>query len=97
MINIQDELMGQWAEQIAQDIDKEIIESMLIEGVLEDGWTKAPVTWAQDFLKSMWSAETAEWCHKNATGDYKLLNGHWYFENAVDATAFVLYWMGRND
>ena len=94
MKNIQDELLDRWAEQIARDVDKEIIESLLIEDLLRQGWTKAPVTWAQVFLKDMWSIETAVWCGKNATGDYKLLNGNWYFEQAKDATAFVLEWMG---
>ena len=71
MTNIRDDILNHWAEQIAYDIDKEIIESMLIKGLIADGWTKAPVTWAQDFLKDMWSLETAVWCNKNATDSGK--------------------------
>lgn len=92
MTDLNNELVEIMAEQMQIEIDREIMEKLQSEMLLADGWTKVPITWAQDFLKSMWSAETAEWCHKNATGDYKLLNGNWYFEKATDATAFTLKW-----
>jgi hypothetical protein len=42
--------------------------------------------------RSTWYTDTAEWVHKNATGDYKLLKGQWLFEEPKDATMFILRW-----
>lgn len=88
--SIEDEIM----EAMSQELSREIDEGIMSTIITETGWTRAPVTWAQSFLKEMWIAETGEWCHKNATGNYKFLAGNWHFEKAEDATAFILKWMG---
>jgi hypothetical protein len=82
------------AERLAQEMAKEIDEDILSMMLTATGWTRAPVTWAQGQLRDMWTAETGAWCHNNATGNYKFLVRNWHFENAGDATAFVLTWMG---
>lgn len=90
-LSIEDEIMNHLSQEISRDIDEGIMSIM----ITETGWTRAPVTWAQSTLKDMWIAETGAWCHLHATGNYKFLAGHWHFERAEDATAFILKWMGN--
>ena len=78
-----------FAKEIQQAIDNEIMESMLDETLVkQDGWTKVNILnfpFTPDIVET-----TSAWMHMHATGDYRYLAGHWYVENAQDATAFIL-------
>jgi hypothetical protein len=84
----------QLSEEIAREIDKEIIEILMIDMLTDQGWiqTKINPAFGDRTYKSEWYAETAEWVHMNATGDYKMLQGQWLFKEPKDATMFILRW-----
>lgn len=85
------ELTDAAAKILQEEIDREILESMVGDMLDKKGWAKSPITKPWGPFNN-WAAETAEWVHLHATGDYKLVLNHWYFENAADATAFTLKW-----
>ena len=94
-MSIEDEIAATMAEQIAKEIDREIVDTIMIDVLKSEGWTGTTVNPA--FGKSIvpeidWYTETAEWIHINATGDYKLLRGQWLFKNQEDAIMFTLRW-----
>lgn len=69
--NLEEHLSGVLAAEIAREIDKKIVETLMIDVLIGEGWVdskiKAPY---RD-----WYIETAAWIHLNAVGDYKLLSG----------------------
>jgi len=87
--SIEDEVIGNVARLMQQEIDKELMESIEAEHLLGNGWRESPLRkpWGPF---SNWEAETAQWCHLHCTGDYKYVLSHWWFEHAADATAFTL-------
>jgi hypothetical protein len=86
----------QLSEEIAREIDKEIIEILMIEMLKDEGWIQTKINPAfgnnTAMFRSTWYTETAEWIHMNATGDYKMLQGQWLFKEPKDATMFILRW-----
>ena len=83
---IEDQYMEMVAREISKEIDKEIIDSIEAEYLLDLGWHQSSIT----MKNSDDVSETAMWIHQNHSGDYRYVNGHWFFENPVDLTAFVL-------
>ena len=81
------------ARLITEEIDKEILESMISVSLVKAGWTasnvKAP---AWPFDRPTWSTDTAAWCHMHCSGDYRMINGQWHFSLPEDATMFALKW-----
>ena len=69
-----------------------------IDVLKSEGWTETTINPAHNETSiayaryDEWYTKTAEWIHLNATGDYKLLRGHWIFENKEDAVMFTLKW-----
>jgi hypothetical protein len=86
----------QLSEEIAREIDKEIIEILMIEILKDKGWIQTKINPAFNnntaMYRSTWYTDTAEWIHMNATGDYKMLQGQWLFKEPKDATMFILRW-----
>lgn len=82
--------------EIAREIDKEILDTLMIDVLTSEGWIQTKINPAFDnntaMYRSTWYAETAEWIHVNATGDYKMLRGQWLFKEPKDATMFILRW-----
>jgi hypothetical protein len=93
-MNIEEEISASLAEQIAKEIDNEILDTIMISLLTKEGWTATNIGPEQSLLspKHVWYTDTAEWLHLNATGDYKLLRGKWLFERQEDAVMFVLRW-----
>ena len=88
--NVDEYLYHNAALAMANEIDKQLINNLIIVDLIEkSGWTKTNLEMTfSDFSISDISA----WIHINATGDYKLVDGYWFFEKAEDATAFTLRW-----
>lgn len=92
-----DEMLDMASKDIAKQIDKELLDTIMIDVLKDEGWTvtsmnpayEPPLTRASN---GEWYSETAEWIHLNATGDYKLLRGQWLFEKKEDAVMFTLKW-----
>jgi hypothetical protein len=103
-MGLEEELSSSLAQEIAREIDKEILDAVMIDVLTKDeGWiatTINPAFSVNDILfknykedyKADWYAKTAEWVHINATGEYKLLRGQWLFKDPKDATMFILRW-----
>jgi hypothetical protein len=91
-----DEMLDMAAKDIAKQIDKELLDTIMIDVLTKEGWAVTSMNPA--FGKGSigteidWYTETAEWIHINATGDYKLLLGQWLFEKKEDAVMFTLKW-----
>jgi hypothetical protein len=86
------------SEEIAREIDKEILETLMMDVLTSEGWIQTKVNPAFEDIGMLsgrfedWYSRTAEWIHINATGDYKLLKGQWLFKEPKDATMFILRW-----
>lgn len=97
MTDLEEEVLNSIGDQLAREIDKEIIDTIMMDTLVAKGWTATSINPAFStnnilFPKDEWYALTAEWIHLNATGDYKLLIGQWVFENRGDAVMFTLKW-----
>ena len=94
----EDEIVQSIGNQIAKEIDKELLDGVMINMLTDDGWTATTINPAFSKYGMMsipfedWYSKTAEWIHLNATGDYKLLKGQWLFERQEDAVMFTLTW-----
>ena len=86
-MSIEDDIITNIAKQMQVDIDQHIIDEIMREDVEGRGWIKT----SHD--RRTHSSEIAEWIHKNATGDYKLIHGQWWFENSCDAMHFIIRWL----
>lgn len=97
-MNITDKLLDNMAKRMADEIDREIIENITMEILIEDGWTQTnlnPPLSEYGMMKKPfedWYSITAEWCHLYVQGEYKLLRGKWLFNDPRDATMFILRW-----
>lgn len=94
-MNLQNDFLEAASKAMAEQIDKGVLDTIMIDVLKSKGWTGTPINPA--FEKSIvpeidWYTETAEWIHLNATGDYKLLRGQWLFEKKEDAVMFTLTW-----
>jgi len=94
-----DQILNEAGKQMARYIDSEVIyNNTLIEMLIKDGWTPTKVNpaFSEYGMLSVpfedWYSQTAEWVHKNAQDDYKLVKGQWLFKDPKDATMFILRW-----
>jgi len=92
-----DEFLEAAGKDIARQIDCEILDTIMIDVLKSEGWTATTMNPAfcpplTRVSNGEWYSETAEWIHLNATGDYKLLLGQWFFEKKEDAVMFTLKW-----
>ena len=96
---LEQEMLDRMAKRMADEIDREIIENITIEILMEDGWTQTnlnpPLTEYGGIMGKPfedWYSKTAEWISTYAQGEYKLIKGHWLFNDPRDATMFILRW-----
>ncbi len=92
-----DEMLDMAAKDIARQMDSELLDTIMIDILKDEGWIVATMNPAYEppltrLSNGEWYSETAEWIHLNATGDYKLLRGQWLFEKKEDAVMFTLKW-----
>jgi len=82
-----EDLEGELARVLQEEIDWEILSSVFVES----GWTKveSPHTGA---LTEVGEHEVKSWCKQNLKGHYKARGKDWLFERAEDATWFSLRW-----
>ena len=96
--NLQDDILDRMGKDIAREIDKELLDDLMIDVLKDEGWTETKVNPAFTDMGMLsgryeqWYSQTAEWIHLNAQGDYKLLKGQWLFKDPKDATLFILRW-----
>jgi len=92
-------MLDRMGKEMAQEIDKELLDDITIAILINDGWTETKVNPAFTDMGMLsgrfedWYAQTGEWVHKNAQGEYKLVKGQWLFQDPRDATMFILKWL----
>ena len=97
---LEQDMLDRIGKDIAREIDKELLDDLMIDVLTKDGWIQTKINPAftdigMNIVPSRfddWYSETAEWIHLNAQGDYKLLKGQWLFKDPRDATMFILRW-----
>lgn len=96
--NLQDDILDRMGKDIAREIDKDLLDDLMIDVLKDEGWIKTKINPAFTDMGMLsgryeqWYSQTAEWIHLNAQGDYKLLKGQWLFKDPKDATMFILRW-----
>lgn len=88
---MKDDWIDQASKHLARQIDQEIVDNIMAEKLIRDGWTRANVSMERYKITNT-IVEIAAWVHTTATADYKLVQNYWYFEHPADATAFALRW-----
>ena len=97
-MGLEEEIANDMATRIAKQIDRELLDDIMIAVLTDEGWTATTVNPAFTDMGMLsgryeeWYSQTAEWIHLNAQGDYKLVKGQWLFEDPRDATMFILRW-----
>lgn len=95
---LEQDILDQMSKEIAREIDKELLDDIMIAVLKDEGWIETKVNPAYTDMGMLsgkyeeWYSQTAEWIHLNAQGDYKLLKGQWLFKDPRDATMFILRW-----
>jgi hypothetical protein len=98
--SLQDDILDHMGKEMAREIDKELLDDLMITVLKDEGWIATKVNPAftdigMNIVPSRfddWYSQTAEWIHLNVQGDYKLLKGQWLFKDPRDATMFILRW-----
>ena len=94
-MTLQNDMAQSLADELKNHIDKEIMDGFMTDILVKEGWIKTKINPAYSGSIAPeidWYAETAEWIHVNAKGEYKLLKGQWLFKDPKDATMFILRW-----
>ena len=95
---LEQEMLDRSAKRMADEIDREIIENITMEILIEDGWTQTnlnPPLSEYGMMKKPfedWYYKTAEWIGTYAQGASRLVKGQWLFNDPRDATMFILRW-----
>jgi hypothetical protein len=97
-MSLEQDIANDLATRMAKQIDRELLDDIMIAVLTDEGWTATTVNPAYTDMGMLsgkyeeWYSKTAEWIHKNAQGDYKLVKGQWLFKDPRDATMFILRW-----
>jgi hypothetical protein len=83
-MNIQDEIMEQAGQEMAREIDREILWGML-QGL---GWTRVNLP----FKSNGHAVDIAYWVDEHIKHPFEQAGGDFIFEDQVDAVNFVLKW-----
>ena len=97
-MSLENDIAQSLADKLAKQIDKELLDDIMIAVLKDEGWIETKVNPAYTDIGMLsgkyeeWYSKTAEWIHINAQGDYKLIKGQWLFKDPRDATMFILRW-----
>ena len=85
MISIEQQLSDILAKEIANEIDREVLWSML----KESGWHRVMISRFQDNLHAV---DISIWLEEQCQGAYERNGRDFIFKNEKDATWFILRW-----
>lgn len=95
---LQDQIMANIAKKMAEEIDRDVMDSITMEILTKDGWTQTNINPAfSEYGMTRkpfedWYSKTAAWINSYVRGEYKLVKGQWLFKDPRDATMFILKW-----
>jgi hypothetical protein len=81
-MNISDEIISKASDQMAKDIDTQVLLSAL-------GWTSIKLKRFSDGTEAV---DIIEWINANCAGEWKNLGTRFIFEKQQDAEWFILRW-----
>lgn len=85
----EDTLDNSYAEIMAEEIQKEIDESILADLLVLGGWTKVPFY----YINAKQAIDIIDWCVENFdVSNWKRVSGSFVFRNKKDAEWFILRW-----
>jgi hypothetical protein len=82
-MNISEEIISQASEQMAKDIDAQVLMTAL-------GWTSVKLN---RFNNNIEAVDIIHWISDNCTGEWKNLGTRFIFEKKQDAEWFSLRWL----
>lgn len=82
----EEDIMHRVSKSIADEIDFEILSSMLIN---EGGWTRVVIF---DIQRSARATNVNTWLHTECVKHWKHLGATWIFESQEEAALFRLTW-----
>lgn len=83
-------LENEMAEEFSRQLAKQIDESILLEVLVESGWTKVPYT----FIDILECHEVTQWCDDNLTkGQWNYIAGSFVIRKKKEAEWFILRWV----
>ena len=84
-----DEYIDRVVNNAAMEMQKSIDEGILLDLLVEDGWTKFPY----EIYNTSKAIEMAKYCKNSFEKDqWEILNGHFVFRKKKDYEWFVLRW-----
>lgn len=86
MKSIEEEIANRMGDQMARDIDREVLWGML----KEIGWTRVMITRLQD---NNHAVDITHWLEEHCNGAYERNGRDFIFEDSKDATLFILKWV----
>ena len=84
-MNIQEEILNKAGEEMAREIDREVLWSMLV-GI---GWTRVIVPAETAMVKA---TQIKDWLEINCANPYEKHRSDFIFEDKKDAVNFILRW-----
>ena len=85
-MSVQDEIMYRAGEEMAREIDREILWGMLV-GI---GWHRVMLSRLQD---NNHAVDITVWLKEHCLGAYERRGRDFIFEDSKDATMFIMKWM----
>ena len=85
-----DNLADQYMDVLADEIQKEIDEAIMIDMLVSIGWTKVELERLSGRHESI---DIEEWIDENCTGKHSKLGRTFVFEKKQDAEWFMLKWL----
>jgi len=89
-ITASDILSDQYAGMLADEIQKEIDNEIMIDMLVLGGWTKVELERLKDRYESI---DIEQWIDENCTGKHAKLGRTFVFEKKQDAEWFILKWL----
>ena len=85
-MNLEEKLMHKASQEISDRIDFEVLADLLVTSC---GWTKIEFS---PFVNNKQAVDIRCWIDEHQTGHVRSRGRTWLFENAKDATMFILKW-----
>lgn len=84
-VSVEDEVM----ETLTRDIQKEIDQGVMLEILVQSGWTKVPY----HFINGDHAVDVMMWLENTPKKNWKRLSGSFVFKKACNAEWFLLRWV----
>jgi hypothetical protein len=91
--HIDKDVWDEIGKSLQEEIDQEIVDDIRRQGLMLEGWHKAPFT-SEKFTTPVGTqiADVVAWIHLNATAQYQIFGREFWFTSEEDLTLFVLKW-----